>query len=316
DLSGSGRGGAPATAVRVDPAAFRGDLPCGDGVGAFQVYVATLLDASDQHPLFGPTDAAAFELPSSPPTPCRLPVSFERVAPLRAYRAEIRAWDRADLVPLAAGSPVLVDPQTGEAVPPRWETTCGAYPSSTPTDGGPRDAALADASSASTSDASALAVPPYVAGDCLRESPADGGVPPRSGPTCAIFGVTVPLVDCAPLRPVAGAADGGAPGAAISVTLSGRAFERACSGDAGGQLVVKLEGHPAREAACGERVLFEGLRDGQAYRLRVTTTPVDAGANDGGSPALATDCFARAARGAVVPADCDPLRPEASATPG
>lgn len=68
-----------------------------------------------------------FALPSSAAIDCRAPVAFSRVVDGNRYRAVIEGYDRPldELVPLAAGVPILYDASTGEVVPPRWTFHCG-----------------------------------------------------------------------------------------------------------------------------------------------------------------------------------------------
>lgn len=120
-VSGDGTavGSAAPTLVTVDPASFRGDVICGSHPGAMRSYVATLTDVSVSPP---------FRLASSPPTPCEVAVSFAYVVPGHSYVASIEAYDGTSLVPrggTTSGSPVMVDPQTGETVDPTWSTRCG-----------------------------------------------------------------------------------------------------------------------------------------------------------------------------------------------
>ncbi len=116
---GSAVGTAAPTLVTVDPASFRGDVVCGSHPGAMRTYVATLTDVSVSPP---------FRLPSSPPTPCELAVSFAYVVPGHSYVASIEAYDSETIAPRGgalSGSPVMIDPQSGESVAPVWSTHCG-----------------------------------------------------------------------------------------------------------------------------------------------------------------------------------------------
>jgi hypothetical protein len=116
------------TLVQVSPGEFLGTVPCRPGAtGAMQAYVATIFDVGlDTDP------TPPFALPSSGPVSCKNPVSFSRVLEPRRYQARVDGYDRADLLPLGSddprvtlGVPILVDPITGDRVPPRWTTTCG-----------------------------------------------------------------------------------------------------------------------------------------------------------------------------------------------
>jgi len=169
------------TLISVDPTDLPGGVPCANTDGALRSYVATVFDieyeangslvtasdpdvvgaggapdqeAASQDPDlagFCPGDATpgtaprskdGFALPSSGPTECRTPVAFSRVLDGHRYRAEVEGYDRAGLVPLAAGARIMIDPATGERVAPRWKWRCGdacpenalAYVSRTVTD--------------------------------------------------------------------------------------------------------------------------------------------------------------------------------------
>jgi hypothetical protein len=112
------------TIVEVDPLEFARTLECGTGADQLQRYVATLTDITRT----GEADAGValdFELPSSGPTRCVQGVAFGLVVAGHFYKARIDGYDRGDLVPLAPGAPILIDPVTQKAVAPRWTTTCG-----------------------------------------------------------------------------------------------------------------------------------------------------------------------------------------------
>lgn len=110
------------TILEVNPRDFLGSLKCGTGEGDLQRYVATLTDVTRS----GEAEASLnFELPSSAPARCQQGVAFGLVVPGHYYTARIDGYDRSDLVPLAAGVPILVDPSTREPVAPRWSTSCG-----------------------------------------------------------------------------------------------------------------------------------------------------------------------------------------------
>ncbi|HEY8946896.1 MAG TPA: hypothetical protein VIM73_21785 [Polyangiaceae bacterium] len=120
DFSSSGN---DLTIVEVVPEAFLGSVPCGAEPGAVAVYVATLVD-------LGPVSGTAgrpstdFVLPSSSPAGCTRSVAFGSVVGRHEYRALIEGYDRSDLVQPAAGVPILLDPESGEIVPPRWTAEC------------------------------------------------------------------------------------------------------------------------------------------------------------------------------------------------
>jgi len=116
------------TLIQVSPDEFLGAVPCRPGAsGAMQTYVATIFDVGE-----APAPTEPFALPSSGPVSCKNPVAFSRVLDPHRYSARVDGYDRSDLVPLGSsdprvtlGVPILVDPVTGERVPPRWTTTCG-----------------------------------------------------------------------------------------------------------------------------------------------------------------------------------------------
>jgi hypothetical protein len=116
------------TLVSVTPEDFLGSVPCVDAPGAMRSYVATIWQ-------MGPRDAPSYDpavepqpdwfpLPSSGPIPCTQSVGFARVIPDHRYYAEIRGYDRPNLVQLLPSVDVLFDADTGERVVPRWSTQC------------------------------------------------------------------------------------------------------------------------------------------------------------------------------------------------
>jgi hypothetical protein len=121
------------TLIEVNPEEFLGRVPCLAAEGAMRRYVATVFDVS---PLDDETGAAGaggaddgpvedFALPSSGPTPCTAPIATAFVVPGRHYAAQVDAFDRQDIEPLAAGSRVMLDSESKEIVTPRWTTSCG-----------------------------------------------------------------------------------------------------------------------------------------------------------------------------------------------
>ncbi len=122
------------TLLVVDPAAFRGDLACGETDAAaptLRRWVATLYDVSIPADAGFPTP---FPLASSAPATCTESVSFAYVLPGHCYFARIDAYDTDTIAPQGVadagptGSPVMVDTTTGAVVAPRWTTTCGEPP--------------------------------------------------------------------------------------------------------------------------------------------------------------------------------------------
>jgi hypothetical protein len=131
DSRGSGGDENP-TLVAVEPDAFLRDVPCLSSPGAMRRYVATLEDVTGN--LGGEqADLDSFVLPSSPPVSCVVPVAFGFVVPEHRYVADIQGYDRTNLVPLASGSPVMLSPESGEVVEPRWTTSCGRQDQGTDT---------------------------------------------------------------------------------------------------------------------------------------------------------------------------------------
>jgi hypothetical protein len=148
------------TLISIAPAAFLGSVPCVAAKGAMRAYVGTMFNleyladgslvttddvaqgdalvggmatadggavscSADADPGTTPRAIVGFELPSTGPVDCQQSVSIGRVVPGHRYRAEIQGYDRADLVALAPGVPILVDPATGERVEPLWKFSCG-----------------------------------------------------------------------------------------------------------------------------------------------------------------------------------------------
>jgi hypothetical protein len=118
------------TIVAVSAEDFRGAVPCETAPGAMRSFVATLTDLGTTE------EPVTFSLPSSvvrsdalggrfAPIACQQAAGFSFVVPGHRYSAEIEAYDRTDLVALGPGSRVLVDPASGNYVPPRWTTSCG-----------------------------------------------------------------------------------------------------------------------------------------------------------------------------------------------
>jgi hypothetical protein len=116
------------TIIELAPRDFLGSLKCGTEEGNLQRYVATLTDVTRVHEEGaggGPGEPLEFVLPSSLPIRCEQGVAFGLVVPGHFYTAQIDGYDRGDLVPMAPGAPILVDPNTKKPVAPRWTTSCG-----------------------------------------------------------------------------------------------------------------------------------------------------------------------------------------------
>jgi hypothetical protein len=120
--SATAPGVTPSTAIQVDPAEFLGNVACTDTAGGMRLYVATLTDVSPLAPLG--IDGGELVLPSSLPTSCHVPVLFESILDGRQYEAAVDGYDRDDIVPLAPGNRVMVDPATRTYIAPRWTTEC------------------------------------------------------------------------------------------------------------------------------------------------------------------------------------------------
>lgn len=133
------------TLVEVSPDDFTADVPCLEGPGSMQVYVATLYDHGFP-PLDGTGGATGEEDDGSsgaggagdgtgPKTrrsglvSCGTAVGFARVTPDHRYSVDIEAFDRADLIVNPVDDPLdpppVRDATTNEIVPPRWTTSCG-----------------------------------------------------------------------------------------------------------------------------------------------------------------------------------------------
>ncbi|MEP7120156.1 MAG: hypothetical protein ABJE95_04560 [Byssovorax sp.] len=123
------------TSLTVDPATFLGNVGCSNQPGALKSYVATLSDATTNHP--------RVELASSPPTPCSQPVSFRYVLDGHDYTVTVDGYDQPASTLVACGGPESgsrfmlpagttpnVDcaaTLTAGVIPatPRWQTACG-----------------------------------------------------------------------------------------------------------------------------------------------------------------------------------------------
>jgi hypothetical protein len=145
------------TLIGLAPQVFLGSVPCVDSPGAMRTYVGTVFNLeylpdgspvteddvaagdaiegrleseptschADADPGTTPRAVVGFALPSTGPVDCADSVSISRVLQPQRYRAEIQGYDRSDLIALAPGVPILVDPNTGERVEPRWTFKCG-----------------------------------------------------------------------------------------------------------------------------------------------------------------------------------------------
>jgi len=263
------------TLVTVSPASFAGDVTCADLPGAWRTYVATLFDVTDD-----PSDP--FELPSSPPVPCAMPVSFAFVVPGHYYIARIQGFDRTDIEPyggLSGGSPHMVDAATKADVPARWTTTCGHAPD------------LADAG--------------------LVDGDGDGGRDKlwAQSATVSWQSTNVLMQYCEPLHD-------DQPGGDTSVTLDLAAIrgQLAC-GSAPGQIarirVVPEDPtvpEPKPDPLCDQPVTIAGLAPGVTYAFRVEAYEAGMSGASWGST-----CRATTKPGITVPAACDLLSDKGAA---
>jgi hypothetical protein len=261
------------TLISVTPEDFLGTVPCVDAPGAMRSYVATIWH-------MGPRDAPTFDpalepqpewfpLPSSGPIPCTQSVGFARVIPDHRYYAEIRGYDRPNLVQLLPSVEVLFDADTGERVFPRWSTQCtrSVRPS---TAGVPANA------------------------ESETDVPSEEfGVTARSSTVRTIHGCN-DLVDYEPSDLNS-----------VSVSLDASLGSVSC-GDGEDEIAryeVQTPSGELMQAACGERVTLEDAGSG-ALVLPVLAYAAGAAADE---PSFGTTCSATATRGAAVSASCLPL---------
>ncbi|MEI9940452.1 MAG: hypothetical protein WDO69_24830 [Pseudomonadota bacterium] len=174
--------------VAVDPADFLGAVPCvappdDDSVdadtdvdcgaksdpSAAQSYVATLFDVTPAAD--GGVPDPGTPLASSPPTSCRIPVTFAFVVAGHRYLAEVDAYreDRRCLTPISAGSRLQSDANGARAVAP-WVATCGGYPPSPVVEAGTESAGAGGA------DDDAVRPPGVVSYAAITQTPHDCGV--------------------------------------------------------------------------------------------------------------------------------------------
>jgi hypothetical protein len=149
--------------VAVSPDDFLGELRCGDG----QVlsYVATLFDVTPGSD--GGVPEPGFQLASSPPTSCLLPVTFSDVITDHRYLAQVDAYTYPAQADLAdAGSAGAGSAGAGSA------------------DAGSADAGSADAGSA---DAGSPYLVPSAPGARLQLDQAGARVAPSSTITCGDY---------------------------------------------------------------------------------------------------------------------------------
>lgn len=287
---GSGVGGEPPLPTRmvVDPADFRGPVPCLDAPGAMRAYQATLFDVTEEIP--GAISSEPFPLPTSSVVPCEVAVQFQFVVPGHRYVAHVAAFDidPGDLRQPSPGFPAVTD-ENGRIVTPRWTTICHGT-------------------------SSALAAAQGGDGGLGGAAGSSGASTPRGA--LAVTNAQVPVRGCEPLT------DAGDSPTGVLVQLTRALIDLEC-GDEPGQVasfVVEAPGLMPVSAPCSGKAVLTPLPPDRDIELTVTAfgaaeEPMEgaggaAGApNEGTVPTWTTRCQARTAPGALVPASCDPLQP-------
>lgn len=268
------------TLVSVDPQDFLGTVPCVDGAGAMRTYVATIWDMGEsvtEDPATTP-QPGWFPLPSSGPIPCTQSVGFSRVIPGHRYYAEIRGYDRANLVQLLPSVDVLFDGETGERVAPRWSTQCtrSLRPGNAPPS--------AEGGSGGTAGTAGMGGTGGFADEY------QWGVEARPTTTRTIHGCN-PLLDAQPsdLRNVS-----------VSLTEALGSISCGATDDTVERFEVQTPSGETLEAACGEAVTLEDVSG-------TLVLPVLAYAAGADEPSYGTTCTATALNGTTVNASCLPL---------
>lgn len=113
------------TAIVIAPEDFLGTVPCLDAPGAMRLFTAELLRVAPPEDSLPQTPSTFPESLLAGPVRCEQGVAFGQVELGAGYAARLAAYDRADLVASSAADGSLVDPATGELVPPRWVGHCG-----------------------------------------------------------------------------------------------------------------------------------------------------------------------------------------------
>ncbi len=278
--SSSGTAGtSPATLITVAPSSVAGNLTCTPFDGAWRSYVVTITDITDPN--------NPFQLASSGPVPCSVPVSFAFVVPGHYYVAQVDGYDRADIAPYggaSSGSPHMIDPATGADVAPRWTTNCGDLQAVIQ---GLSD--LPDAGNEADADSDASSTEPFMDHSTL----------------CSVS-TNVMMQHCAafPAQP------GG--DTSIVVDMASLRGSLSCGTDVG--QLAHLNVLPADPSlpeqdnvACDATATFSGLTPNVDYQFRV-----EAFENNATSPSWATSCHAVARDGVVMPAQCAPLSDKGS----
>jgi hypothetical protein len=276
-LTGSGEtsGTVSPTLITLTPDSFSDQVLCGKVQGAWKTYVATLTDVTwpDQ----------PFQLASSMPVLCSMPVSFAFVIPGHSYVVDIDAYDRDDLVPYgppSSGSRHMVDPGTGQDVAPRWKASCGRL-------------VRASLGTDAATDADDLDGAP---------TDADSGVATLDQtPVTAQLNVNVRVQACQPL-----VEQDSPPAASVVVDLASVRGDLSCGSGAGAidhfRVVPSLPALESKQADCDETVSFGSVTPGLDYAFNVQAFEKDAT-----SPRWAAKCTATARQGLGVPAACETL---------
>jgi hypothetical protein len=282
--SGSSAATVYPTTVSVRPSSFAGDVPCSPAPGGWKAYVATLTDVTD------PT--RPFQLPSSPPVACNMPVYFYFVMPGHSYSASIEGYDRSDIVAYGApnsGSPHMVDPKTGQDVEPRWRASCPSDLLSSQ-DAGPSDDAGADPDAA------------LDAGDDAASGPSIPGAAFCTQNLDVQPGMCSTLLEVLP--PVA---------SSISIDLKALRQGLDCGASTGAidhyRVIPIASAHQPVDSACDQNVTFTPVTAGLTYHFRV-----EAYEKDAASARWATSCSAVAQHSLGVTAVCDTLGTDGALT--
>lgn len=293
------------TRMVVQPQDFLGSVPCVAAPGAMRSYQVTLLDVTEDLP--GP-QSEPFALPTSSVVPCEVPVGFQFVVPGHRYVARVAAFDLdpSELSQPSPGYPAVVD-ASGRVVAPRWTTTCHGTPE-----------ALAAAQGVDLGAGGAGSAAQGGAGGAGGEGAMDV---PRGA--LAVTNAQVPVRGCEPL------VDGGESPTGLVVRLDSALIGLRCGTgpDEVASFSVEHESLPPGNfsAACGDAVVVTPLPAGQDVEVSVTAVAASsdsAGAGGaggaGGAPngvaprRWVTRCTGRTLAGALVPASCEPLTPDAS----
>jgi len=272
----------------VDPADFRGQVPCMNAPGAMRAYQATLFDVTDEIP--GAVSSDPFPLPSSSVVPCEVAVQFQFVVPGHRYVAHVAAFDvePSKLRQPSPGFPAVTD-ENGRLVAPRWTTVCHGT------------SAALDAA--------------RTAGDGLGGAAGSAGDSTPRG-ALAVTNAQVPVRGCEPLT------DAGESPTGVVVELTQALLDLTCGSEPGqiASFVVEAPGLMPVSAPCDGAAVLTPLPPDRNIELAITAfgaaeTPdhgdggAGGAANESAVPTWTTRCQARTALGALVPASCEPLQP-------